>query len=48
MNIVYEQSCVWLHQKQYITLMLRKFGLADANPVPTVCYGYSIRVHAVS
>ena len=34
-NIVYGQSCVWLHQKQYITLMLRKFGLADANTVST-------------
>ena len=34
-NIVYGQSCVWLHQKQYITLMLRKFGFADANTVST-------------
>ena len=33
MNVVYGQSCVWLHQKQYITLMFRKFGLADANTV---------------
>ena len=34
-NIVYRQNCIWLHQKQYITLMLRKFGLADANTVST-------------
>ena len=34
-NIVYGPNCVWLHQKQYITLMLRKFGLADANTVST-------------
>ena len=34
-NNVCEQNCVWLHQMQYITLMLRKFGLADANTVST-------------
>jgi len=34
-NIVYGQNCVWLHQQQYVTLMLRKFGLADANTVST-------------
>ena len=34
-NIVYGQNCVWLHQKHYITLMLRKFGLAYANTVST-------------
>lgn len=34
-NIVYGQNCVWLHQKQYITLMLGKFGLTDANTVST-------------
>ena len=28
-------NCVWLHQKQYIKLMLKKFGLADANNVST-------------
>jgi hypothetical protein len=26
-------NCVWLHQQQYITLVLRKFGLADVNTV---------------
>ena len=38
-NIVYGQNCVWLHQQQYISLMLRKFGLEDANTVstPTDC-----------
>ena len=34
-NIVYGQNCVWLHQKQYITLMLGKFGLTDVNTVST-------------
>ena len=31
-NIIYY---VWLHQKHYMTLMLRKFGLADANTIST-------------
>ena len=34
-NIVYGPNCVWMHQWQYITLMLRKFGLVDANTVST-------------
>ena len=34
-NMVFGQDCVWLHQQQYITLMLRKFGLAEANTVST-------------
>ena len=34
-NIVYGQNCVWLHQQEYVTLMLRKFGLADANAAST-------------
>ena len=34
-NIVYGQNCVCLHQKRYIALMLRKFGIADANTVST-------------
>ena len=34
-NIVFGHNCVWLHQQQYITLMLRKFGLTDANTVNT-------------
>ena len=34
-NIVYGQNRVWLHQKQYISLMLGKFGLEDANTVST-------------
>ena len=34
-NIVHRQNCVWLHQQQYITQMLRKFGLEDANTVST-------------
>ena len=34
-NIVYGQNRVWLHQKQYISLMFRKFGLEDANTVST-------------
>ena len=35
-DIVFGQNCVWLHQQQYIMLMLRKFGLADANTVSTL------------
>ena len=35
MNIVYGRNCVWLHQKQYISLMFGKLGLADANTVST-------------
>ena len=34
-NIVYGENCVWLHQKQYITLMLKKFELMDAKTVST-------------
>ena len=34
-SVVFGPNCVWLHQKQYIKLMLKKFGLADANNVST-------------
>ena len=34
-NVVYGQSSCWLHQKQYITQILKKFDLADANTVST-------------
>ena len=35
MNTVYGQNRVWLYQKQYISLMLGKFGLEDVNTVST-------------
>ena len=34
-SVVYEQNSVWLHQKQYILQMLKKFGMEDANTVST-------------
>ena len=34
-NIVFGQNCAWLHQQQYISQMLSKFGLEDANTVST-------------
>ena len=34
-NIVTAHNCVWLHQQHYIALLLKKFGLADANTVST-------------
>lgn len=34
-NTVHGQNCVWLHQKQYVTHMLKKFGLTDVNTVST-------------
>ncbi len=34
-SVVFGPNCVWLHQKQYIKLMLEKFGLADANTAST-------------
>ena len=29
------RECAWLHQQQYISQMLSKFGLEDANTVST-------------
>ena len=34
-NIVFGQKWAWLHQQQYIMLMLRKFALTDTNTVST-------------
>ena len=30
-----EKGCLWIHQKQYISRMLEKYSLMDANPVTT-------------
>lgn len=34
-TVVQKEGCVYLHQKGYIENMLKKFGMADANPVST-------------
>ena len=34
-NIMFGQNCAWLHQQQYISQMLSKFGLEDVNTVST-------------
>lgn len=34
-SVVQNAGGIWLHQKQYIVSMLRKFGLMDAKPVST-------------
>jgi hypothetical protein len=49
-NIVYGQNCVWLHQKQYIALMLEKFGLAHTNTVsiPADCNVKLVKDYQVS
>ena len=42
-NIVCGVNCVWLHQKRYIKLMLKKFRLMDAKTVSTPA-DYSVKL----
>ena len=34
-SIIQGEDCIWLHQKQYILNMLKRFGLAEAKTVST-------------
>ena len=36
LEVVHTQSGILLHQKKYILVVLKKFNMADCNPVPTL------------